>query len=158
MNYSILIAESDNYSSEAISIYSSIGKVKLADLNKDQLLKIIPEYDVIVVRLRNYLDEEFFEKAIKLSYIVTNTTGHTHINLSCAKRNGVEILSLKGEKVFLSNITPTAELTWGLLLNLIRKVNKATVDVNEGIWNRYKYPGETLNGKTLGIIGYGRLG
>ena len=65
---------------------------------------------------------------------------------------------MKGEKKFLNNITPTAELTWGLLLALIRKLPAAFDSVLNGSWDRDLFLGTELKGKTLGIIGFGRLG
>ena len=67
-------------------------------------------------------------------------------------------MSLKGEVDFLKDVRATAELTVGLLLALLRQVPAATADVRHGNWDRDAFQGRELYGKTVGIIGYGRLG
>ena len=59
---------------------------------------------------------------------------------------------------FLSTVTPTAELTWGLILCLSRNIPAAIRDVEAGRWNRNGFIGRELYGAHIGIIGYGRLG
>ena len=67
-------------------------------------------------------------------------------------------MSLKGERDFLDTIHATAEHTFALLLSLIRNVPASACDVHDGKWNRDEFKGTELNGRTIGIIGYGRIG
>jgi D-3-phosphoglycerate dehydrogenase len=90
--------------------------------------------------------------------IVTPTTGLNHIDLSEAQRRGVRVLSLQGETEFLNDIRATAEHTVGLMLALLRRVPAAVSHVHGGNWDRDRFKGRELFGKTIGIIGYGRLG
>lgn len=158
MNFNILIAEPANCNAEALAIFEKCGRVHIQDCTREQLLKIIPEYDVLVIRLRTRLDQELLERAKRLKCIVTVTTGLDHIDLDAADARGIHVLSLKGETEFLSNVSATAEHTWGLLLSLVRRIPEACNSVLLGVWNREVLFGTQLRQKTIGIIGYGRLG
>ena len=147
------------------SLYSSDAKGLLEKENSYleyngncTLDKLLLDADVIITRLSYSINSEFIEKTPQLKVIVSATTGLDHIDLDLAKRKGIEVLSLRGETEFLSSITATAELTWGLLLSLIRHIPHASADVMKGNWNRDCFRGYELQNKTLGIIGYGRLG
>jgi len=154
----ILNAEPDNYSSKARCILETLGQVSEQSCSRDQLLELIPEYDVLIVRLGHHIDEEIFNCAKKLKVIVTATTGLNHIDLDIARSKNVEVLCLKGEREFLDTLTATAELTWALLLGLVRRVPVACQHVIAGGWDRDQFRGRQLKGKVLGVIGYGRLG
>ena len=155
----ILITEPSNYSSEALSIYRKIGEeLTLGISSVNELSALITDVEVLVLRLGFYIDKELLNKAEKLRYIVSPTTGLNHIDLEVCENKNIQIISLKGEVDFLSTITPTAELTWGLLLALVRKINSAFSSVLDGNWDRDTFLGMELFGKTLGIVGYGRLG
>lgn len=85
--------------------------------------------------------------------IASCTTGTDHID------NGdVPLISLKGDTNFLKTIHATAEHTFALILALIRKVPAAFEDVKAGNWDRDSFQGTELHGKTLGIVGMGRVG
>lgn len=85
--------------------------------------------------------------------IASCTTGTDHID------NGdVPLISLKGDTDFLKNIHATAEHTFALILAVLRKVPAAFEDVKAGNWDRDYFQGTELHGKTIGIIGYGRVG
>jgi len=68
------------------------------------------------------------------------------------------VISLKGETDFLQNITATAELCWGLVLSLLRRIPAAHTSVMNGQWDRDHFKSRELQGATLGVIGFGRLG
>jgi D-3-phosphoglycerate dehydrogenase len=116
------------------------------------------QYDVIFTRLGLMLDEKCLAMQQGLQYIVTPTTGLNHIDLEKAEERNIAILSLKGETEFLNSIKSTAEHTWSLMLALARNLNAAISDTKNGSWNRLPFLADELNGKNLGIIGYGRLG
>jgi D-3-phosphoglycerate dehydrogenase len=96
-----------------------------------------------------------------LRVIATPTTAELHIDSEYAKKRNISICSLKNQKEFLSKITPTAELTWGLLLAVTRRIPSAFDSVCKGNWNGRVFGEQTprmLSAMTLGIIGLGRLG
>lgn len=154
----ILNSEPNQYSREALKILETIGNVTEKECDRDELISLIPNVDVLIVRLKNNIDKEIFSKAKRLKIIVSATTGLNHIDLNAANKNGVIVLSLKGEFEFLASITATSELAWSLLLSLYRKIPFAAKHVANGGWSRDKYKGRQLKDKTLGIVGFGRLG
>jgi len=154
----ILNAEPLNYSPDARNIISEFAVLDEEQVNRSELVKMISDYDGLIVRLGHHLDNFFFERAKKLKTIATATTGLNHIDLVEAEKNNITVISLKGEREFLDTIYATAEHTWALLLALIRKLVPSARHVNECKWDRDLFRGNELAGRTLGIIGYGRLG
>ena len=152
----ILITESNGYSKEAISIYESIGEVILGHSNLEIIEKNLPSTDILVIKLNFNFGLEHLEKAKNLKFIVTSTTGTNHIILP--KNSEIKIVSLQNETEFLKNITPTAELTWALILALHRKLTSSIESVKNGEWSRDKFIGEEIKGKKIGILGLGRIG
>ena len=126
--------------------------------DEDHLFTRLAEADVAVVRLAHRFDRSLISSATNLKYIVSPTTGLNHIDLEAAEAEQIQILSLKGESEFLSNVSATAELTWALLLNLVRSVPAALDHVKGGQWNRDAFRGHELQDQTIGIVGFGRLG
>ncbi len=82
----ILNSESKDYSKEAYSVLLSLGSVQQSNLNRKSLLELIPEYDVLVVRLGNYIDKEIIDTAVNLKAILTATTGLNHIDVKYANQ------------------------------------------------------------------------
>jgi D-3-phosphoglycerate dehydrogenase / 2-oxoglutarate reductase len=154
----ILNSEPNHYSREALKILETIGDVTEKDCDRNELISQIPNVDILIVRLRNNIDSEVLSKATRLKIIVSATTGLNHIDLNAAQKNGVKVLSLQGESEFLASITATSELAWALLLSLYRRIPFAAKHVENGGWSRDKYKGKQLKDKTLGIVGFGRLG
>ena len=154
----LLIAESKEFSQRALDLLKQHFDVTLADLDRASLLKAISDPEVLWVRLRTMIDAEIMDAAPKLKSIATNTTGLTHIDLEAANQRNIEVISLRGEADFLSDIRATAEHTIGLTLALLRKIPAAHQHVCEGGWNRYQFKGHEIYQQTVGIIGYGRLG
>ncbi len=154
----ILNAEPEGYSRKAYEVLDAIGNVVEEECDRKRLFALIPEINILIVRLGHRVDNELFEKASKLKIVVTATTGLNHIDLDAAAMHGITVLSLKGERAFLDSLTATAELTWSLLLALVRKLPEAIEHVNHGGWDRDLFKGNQLKEKVLGIVGYGRLG
>lgn len=155
----ILILESEDYSAAALRTYGLLGRVYLWSLltpkEKTKLLKLV---DILVVRLDHQINKRWLDQMPNLKIIATPTTGLNHIDFESALRQKIKVISLRGQTNFLKNITSTAELTLGLILVLARKIPDAFENVKSGKWDRMSFRGHQLYGKTLGIIGYGRLG
>lgn len=154
----ILVAESSGFSVEAVTVLRQIGEVVLADLDRHGLLSAVHDVDVLIVRLRHHIDAEVMAAARQLKIVATPTTGLNHVDLQEAKRRNIHVLSLRGETQFLRDVRATAEHTLSLILALLRQVPAALRHVQDGGWNRDLFKGRELRGKTVGIIGYGRLG
>lgn len=115
-------------------------------------------YFGIFTKLGLMLDSEALESQKDLKYIISPTTGLNHIDIEYCRRNQIEIISLKGESNFLSQVKSTAEHTWMLILAMIRNFPVSYESVLNGKWDRRPFPADELDGATIGIIGFGRLG
>lgn len=158
MRFKVLIAEPERFSPAALTILESVAKVDLIDVRGEALARAFSEYDVIWVRLRERITEDVFGVAPRCRVVATATTGLDHIDLVAAERLGVKIISLRGENAFLSEVRATAELTIALTLALLRRIPAAAEAACSGIWDRDRFVGRELCGRTVGIIGVGRLG
>jgi D-3-phosphoglycerate dehydrogenase len=154
----ILNIEPEGYCDEARDILTQLGEVVETPLQRIELLKKLPGYDVLIVRLTHQIDREVIDAGSCLKIIVTATTGLDHIDMDYARSKGITVLSLYGETEFLSTVNATAEYTWALLLALIRRIPQAFFSVKSGNWNRDSFRGSELYGKHLGIVGLGRIG
>jgi D-3-phosphoglycerate dehydrogenase len=149
----IKILEPDNFSVDAIEYLSNFGEViKTKDIEHQA-----EESDVLFVRLGYQLNESFLKKFINLKYIVSPTTGEDHIDKKTLQERNITLLTLKGESQFLSAIPATAEFTWGLILSLTRQIPWAANSVKNGNWDRDAFRGCDLFGKTIALVGYGRI-
>src|SRR3989344_1094686 len=170
----ILIAES-NYSPEAVKVYKTLGEVyfwfpgsrssdgdkvakSVSELSQPDRDRFLSKIDIIVIRLMLNVRKELIDRMSNLKIIATSTTGLNHIDVDYAEKRGVKVISLRGETLFLRNIPSTAEETWGLLLALVRNLPWAFDDVKNGNWTPNKWVGHQLMGKTIGLLGLGRLG
>lgn len=155
----ILITESGDFSPNAMAELQKHFEVIQRDFTSlEDLTENIAEVDVLFVRLRFKLTKEILEKAPKLQYILTATTGLDHIDTDFFENRGGKVISLKGEVDFLGTIPSTAEHTWALLLALLKKIPSAFEDVKDGNWHRDHFKGNNLRGKKIGILGLGRVG
>jgi len=118
----------------------------------------ITETDIYLAALQVRIDAAVIDSAKKLKAIATPSTGLDHIDLAAAQQRGVAVLSLKDDREFLNSLTATAELAWALLLSVVRRLPWAVQAAHSGDWARDRFRGHQLSGKTLGIVGYGRLG
>lgn len=132
--------------------------VELPDPSHDSD-EVCAEIDVALAPLGYYFGREKIDKCPNLRVIGSNTTGHPHIDVDYARSKGIAVVTLKGEHEFLDTITPTAELTWGLLIALTRRMLPAVASTAQGKWNRRPFPGrKMLSRMSLGVVGLGRLG
>jgi len=154
----ILNAEAEDYSREALEILLQLGNVEEKNLTRSELLECIENYEVVIVRLGLKIDKTILNKATKLRYIVSATTGTDHIDVEYATQKGIQIVCLKGETDFLQSIPSTAEHTWALLLSVLRNIPAAYRHVLEGAWERQLFRGHNLSGQKIGILGLGRVG
>lgn len=154
----VLVTESSGFSPEALAILRELGEVELGDLDFDQLWALAPEFDVLWVRLRHRIDSALLDHAPRLRAIATPTTGLNHIDMEGAAKRDVQVFSLRGEVEFLKDVRATAEHTIALMLGLLRKLPAATASVRDGAWERDSFKGAELYQKTVGIVGYGRVG
>ncbi|TDQ22041.1 2-hydroxyacid dehydrogenase [Tenacibaculum caenipelagi] len=113
----------------------------------------IHQYDGIVIRSRFTIDSQFLDKATNLKFIGRVGAGLENIDCEYAEKRGVKLISAPE-----GNRNAVGEHTLGMLLSLFNKLNKADKEVREGKWLREENRGIELDGKTVGIIGYGNMG
>ena len=158
MPIKILNVEPRGYSDEARKILSRAGTVIECECSRAELKMAIRDAHVLILRFGHRIDGEILAQAKELKIIAVAATGVDHIDVEEAHRRGITVVSLKGERKFLDSIYATAELTWGLILAAVRHIPSAAAAVQEGRWQRDPFQGNELFGKTLGIVGYGRIG
>jgi D-3-phosphoglycerate dehydrogenase len=134
-------------------------KKKIIFLNKKNLNKNnVCCVEAIYSRFRYNLNQTFLSKFKNLKYILTNVTGLDKLDLVYIKKKRITVFSLKNKTQFLKKISSTAELTFALILAVVRKIPAAHQSVVCMRDDRYDFVGENLKEKTLGIIGMGRNG
>ena len=154
-----LIAETESYAANAIRRYRALGPVHFwFEMGAKERKAVLPEVELLVVRLAVNVTEAFIDEMPRLKCIATSTTGLNHIDVAHAEEKGIEIISLRGRTDFLKLIPSTAEETMALTLALIRRIPWAFDAVKRGEWNANRWTGNELKGKTMGLIGFGRLG
>jgi D-3-phosphoglycerate dehydrogenase len=121
--------------------------------------EILSRTEVLFAPLGFMVDRAKMDACPRLKAIVSNTTGHPHIDVEYATQKGVYVACLKFAQDFLNRITPTAELTWGLIIALTRNIIPANRSVLGGGWDRRPFGGKAmLSSLVLGVVGHGRLG
>ena len=117
-----------------------------------------PGVEVLFARLKYRVDGPLLDRFPSLRFVATPATGLVHLDLAACAARGVKVVSLKDETAFLTGLTATAELAWGHVLSFHRRILPATAGVNRGVWDRDLFIGNEVKGKTLGVVGLGRLG
>ena len=157
----ILNIEPKGYSDRARSILTDVGEYIEAAPTDERALRELMEnvnVNVLITRLKFQINSEIINAGKNIRAIATATTGLDHIDLKECESRGIRVLSLKGEVKFLRSIPATAELTWGLLLSLTRKLPWAFSSTKSGEWARDLFEGRDLARKAIGIWGLGRIG
>ena len=121
--------------------------------SKEVIEQKIKMYDGIVLRSRFKIDQQFLEAATNLKFIGRVGAGMENIDCEYAKIKGIKLIAAPE-----GNRTAVAEHALGMLLNLMNKLSFADREVRNGIWKREENRGFEIEGKTVGIIGYGVMG
>lgn len=154
----VLCGEPENYSPAGLDAVRAFADLDAETLTQAAFTERAPGYDAVMVRLRLRVTAEMLTRTSSLRAVLTPTTGLNHIALEETRRRGVKVFHLRGQTAFLETVTSTAEHTWGLLLALLRRVPWAFEAVRDGRWEQRPFRGHELKGKTLGLVGCGRLG
>jgi len=121
--------------------------------SKSEVEQIISNYEGIVIRSRFNIDKQFLDAAKNLKFIARVGAGLESIDTVYAEKRGVKLIAAPE-----GNKDAVGEHALGMLLSLLNKLNKADREVKNGLWNREANRGIELDGKTVGIIGYGNMG
>jgi len=123
------------------------------DIDFEELKKIIPTYECLVTRSETNVSRELIDIAENLKVIAVAAVGYAHIDVEYATQKGILVFNSPG-----LNTNSAAELTLGLILACARKIIPAHKNMEKLLWDRHKFSGIELLGKTVGIIGLGNVG
>jgi D-3-phosphoglycerate dehydrogenase len=151
-NYNVLIADGLGANGQAI-LHSSANVEDRTGISPEELLESIKAYDAIIVRSRTKVTPQVFEAAGRLKVVGRAGVGVDNIDLEAAKSHGVMVINAP-----VSTSLAVAELTLGLMLALAREIPRADAGMKQGDWLKKELSGMELSGKTLGILGMGRIG
>ena len=143
-NHPILIEGLKNLGYKNDEYYNS-------DLNK--ILDIVNNYNGLVIRSRFKIDKAFIDKAKNLDFIARVGSGTENIDICYANSKNISIINAPE-----GNKDAVGEHALGMLLSLTKNIHRANEAIKKGIWEREKFRGHEINGKTIGIIGYGNMG
>lgn len=121
--------------------------------SKEEIEKIISKYHGVVIRSRFKIDKQFLDTAKNLKFIARVGAGLESIDTPYAEKRGIQLFAAPE-----GNRNAVGEHTLGLLLSLLNKLNAADQSVKAGHWQREAHRGVELDGKTVGLIGYGNMG
>ena len=147
---------SDKLAQEGVDILKKVKEFKVDcrfGLKPDELKKIIPDYDALIIRSGTKVTSEIIEAADKLKVIGRAGVGLDNVDLKAATKKGIVAMNTPA-----GNTTSTAEQTMSLILALSRNIPQAWASLKAGKWERSKFSGIELHGKVLGVIGLGRIG
>ena len=122
-------------------------------ISAEELTKIIAEYDAIIVRGRTRVTPEVFNAAKKLKVVGRSGVGVDNIDLKSAKEHSVIVVNAP-----VATTRAVAELSMGFIFALSRELPRADTSIKGGAWLKKEFEGVELDGKTLGVIGVGRIG
>jgi D-3-phosphoglycerate dehydrogenase len=152
MDKKVLIA--DQINEKGIDELKDIAEVVTNfTISKEELIDVIKDFDAIIVRSRTKVTREVIEASNKLKVIARAGVGVDNVDVQTATERGVMVINAPES----TSIT-VAEHTMGLILALSRKIAIADNSVKNGKWEKSRFMGIELNGKTLGVIGMGRIG
>ena len=145
----------DKIESEAIEQMRSAGILVdvRADITPEELARLIPQYEGVVVRSRTNVRSPLIDQATNLKVIMRGGVGLDNIDAEYAASKGIAVLNTPA-----ASSVSVAELTIGYLFALARRIYPATMSIKTGQWEKMKFEGNELSGKTLGIVGLGRIG
>jgi len=152
--YRVLIT--DDLSKAGIKLLSETPGIEVVSLNKptpDQVKEALKSSDAIIVRSATKLTPALLEGQTRLKLIVRAGVGVDNIDLPAATRQGIIVMNTPA-----GNTTSTAEHTIAMLMALSRFIGPASASMREGKWDRKSFTGVQLAGKTIAVVGLGRIG
>lgn len=152
--YRVLIT--DNFSKAGLEVLQRSPEIEIdvrSGLTPEQVREAMQSADAIIIRSGTTLTPELLAGQKRLKAIVRAGVGVDNIDLSSATREGIVVMNTPA-----GNTTSTAEHTIAMLMALSRNIGPAAASMKAGKWDRKKYTGTQLAGKTLGVVGLGRIG
>jgi D-3-phosphoglycerate dehydrogenase len=146
----------DPISDEGLEILRKDSRVQVdvkSSLNHEELLREIIKYDGIIIRSGTKVTSDVLEAGCNLKVVGRAGVGVDNVDVECATRKGILVMNTPA-----ANILSAAEHTMAMMMTLARNIVWADNSLKSGKWERKKFTGIELSGKTLGIVGIGRIG
>lgn len=153
MSKKVLISEKVNQKLINILEENSLLVDYKPELKKDELLNIIRDYQILIVRSATQANAEVISHGKNLELIGRAGTGVDNVDVDAATRKGIIVMNTPG-----GNTISAAEHTFSMMLSLCRKIPQADRSMKEKKWDRKSFSGTELLGKNLGVIGLGKIG
>lgn len=148
------ILATDTIDEKCVQELRKLGTLKTSyELTKEQLLKEISDTEILIVRSKTLVDKEILSAGKKLKAVIRAGVGTDNIDVEFAKEKNIQVLNTPEAPT-----ESVAELTIALILCLLRNIPFADSKTKNKEWLKEKLIGKELNGKTLGIVGFGRIG
>ena len=154
MPFHVLI--SDNVDKRAVALLEADPNIRVTaggDLTREQTIEALPEADALIIRSATKANADLLAYASKLKVIARAGVGVDNVDLTAATDKGIVVMNTPD-----GNTISTAEHTFALMLSLARHIPQAHASLSGGKWDRKSFTGLELRGKTLGVVGFGRIG
>ncbi len=146
----------DNLDKAGLNILSNTPGVTIqaaAKMSRDEVIAALPDADALIIRSATKVDGKMLDAAPKLKFVGRAGVGVDNVDLPAATERGVVVMNAPD-----GNTIATAELALGLMLSVARFIPTAHASLQSGQWDRKSFTGSELRNKTLGVIGFGRVG
>ena len=144
----------DGLAKDAVKMLESAGhEIVMDEVTPERLLEVAGDYECIIVRSRSKVTKAVIEKGSKLKVVARAGIGVDNIDVKAATEKGIKVVNAP-----LGSTISVAELAFGHMLDLSRGITKGTMALKQGKWLKKELKGFELEGKTVGIIGCGRIG
>lgn len=147
---------SDNFSARGVEVLNRFEQFQVdqnVGLKPDELKKIIGDYDALIVRSETKVTADIINAATNLKVIGRAGSGVDNIDVPAATKRGIVVMNAAA-----GNSVTTGEHTLAMMMSLARKIPQAHSSMKAGKWDKKKFMGVELRGKTLGIVGFGNIG
>ncbi len=147
---------SDNLGEIGIEMFRQSEGIEVdvkTGLSPEELKSIIGEYNGLVIRSATKVTEEILEAGVNLKVVGRAGIGLDNVDISAATKQGVVVMNTPG-----GNVVTTAEHAVAMMLALTRNIPRGTATLKSGLWEKKKLQGREICGKTLGVIGFGKIG
>jgi D-3-phosphoglycerate dehydrogenase len=148
------IVITEKFAIEAQVTLKNSGQCEVVKLTApSELAEHLDKVTGLIIRSKTKITADLIAKAPNLKLIITCTSGFDHIDLKATQEKNITVMYTPN-----ANAQSAAELTWGLILNTHRPIQESNKQIKAGFWDREKLSGFQLQGRTLGIVGLGRIG
>lgn len=154
MTYHILVPDQvDQAALDVLAQSNALRVTAPGQMKREETLAAIADADALIIRSATKADAELIHAAPRLKVIARAGVGVDNVDLDAATERGIVVMNTPG-----GNTISTAEFTFGLMLSLARFIPQGDASLRSGTWDRKSFTGVELKGKTLGLVGLGRIG